>query len=171
MERETKLRGDYGGFRFPSSPVKQLRRSPGTAAQIFDLQPPSRAARSLAPLVPSRTPEGAASKSSILPSRSAKPTWKPKGLPTSPPQTAGRCPEPAGLPPRPAQHGTMRGIIFHFYLTGSFPGQRSAGRGGYMICAPYPRRINRRGRKNGNLPLAPPEGCLKPAMKSQVGGI
>ena len=32
----------------------------------------------------------------------------------------------------------------------------SAGRGGYMICAPYPRRIKRRGRKNGNLPLAPP---------------
>ena len=28
-----------GGFRIPSSPVKRLRRPPGTAVQIFDLQP------------------------------------------------------------------------------------------------------------------------------------
>ena len=32
--------------------------------------------------------------------------------PHNPLQTAGRCPEPAGLPPRPAKHGAIRGIFF-----------------------------------------------------------
>ena len=48
---------------------------------------------------------------------------RPPQTPPNPLQTAGRCPEPAGLPPRPAKHGTIRGIISNLYQVGSFPGE------------------------------------------------
>ena len=47
----------------------------------------------------------------------------------NPLKTAGRCPEPAGLPPRPAKHGAIRGIISNLYQVGSLPGGASCGGG------------------------------------------
>ena len=43
--------------------------------------------------------------------------------PHNPLETAGRCPEPAGLPPRPAKHGSLREIISRLYQVGSFLGE------------------------------------------------